>query len=268
MFSSIWILEFFYYFCGLITLIIHTSFFGDCFLTSIFNYCLLTYWFAHSSTHITTKAARLKWLEMATSSSTHIWGAHHTHSTHSLTHSPSHSTTTKTTITKEIIIKSSHHSHLHSTTHTKLSKWIIILFSLITLYFLTPSHSIIHSMPKTSTHLMLSKTSSHSLSKSSIKKVIFIIKEASKWVFSSKEVFKNIISLSEIEMLKVGIIIESTTSTTSSTRLSSIDNIIPSKCIIFLSLFLITQYTICESDLFKYFFSCFWIIRVLIRMIF
>lgn len=113
MLTSSRILKFFYNFTSLVSILINFSFSCYCFLTAIFNYCLLRNWFSHSS-HASAHS-EATWLERRESTS---------------------SETTSKSSSKEIIfiIKSSH--------HTKLCKWISSFLCLsVTSFLLVTKHS-------------------------------------------------------------------------------------------------------------------------------
>lgn len=180
--TSSWILEFFNYFCRLLTILINFCFFCNCFLSSIFDYGLLTYGFSHSTAHA-SKATGLEWLEGTTSSHT-LW--HHLHAT-----------TTESSISKEIIViietwisESSSETHSHA---SKICKWIPSLFSRRLLHLLT-MHSSVHST------MHSSETASHHWWETATKKVIIIVEKTRKWIFSSKELSKYIFCTLHVEV--------------------------------------------------------------------
>ena len=257
-FTSPWILKFFDYFCRLVAILVNLSLFRNCFLSTIFNHCLLTYRLTHTTTH-STKTARLERLEGATTHTSTT--THHVHLHSTAAHSSKSSTTEEIII---IVIKS------HS--HTKISKWIslsnfLLLIGSLFLLLTSSTHSTSHSTLHTTTHHIHSHSSHTSKSSSSSEEIIVIIKEASERVFSPKELSKYLISRLHIKMMEPRMATEST-AWTSTTCMSSVNHVISSELIIFLSFFLVTQNAISKCNLFEYFFGCLGIIWVFIRVVF
>jgi hypothetical protein len=178
--------------------------------------------------------------------------------THSSSHTSSHaeaawlelgevtSTSASTKVaTKELVFIEVHHA--------EASKWISLLVGLNVLLVIIKAH-----------------VSHAHVWEATAEEIIVIVVKAGKWVLASKEVFENLLSTMHVEVSKVSLLeLEiSTTSTTTTRGLASIDDIVSTVLIVVRPLLLVAQNTVRKRHFFKYFFCCFFVVRIFVWMVF
>lgn len=213
----------------LIAISVDLCFLGYGLASSVFDNCLLAYRLSHPAASESTEAAGLETGKAATVAKAS---------------------------SEEIVIVHLHH-------HAEWVSTLLLLLHLSLLAALTlTSHAALHLIKQAG-------ATERRLAKSTSKKVVIIVEEASKRVVAIEELTENIVRLSHVEVsgMESGGPTVASIGATTARRMPALLEKLAAVSVVILSFLCVTKNAICVRDLLKDFFCLLLVVRVLVRMV-